>query len=283
MAYLTGLRRPDPELVPHFLGIGFRKAGTTWLHENLHRHPSVYVEARKGVRYFDLRFHDPLATYFEHFREGRDRVRGEVTPNYALIPPRRIRFVRAVMPDVRLLVLLRNPVEQEWARVVHDLRKEGLEPREQSLETILTHVARSRVLRAGGFQAVLNRWYRAFPERQIHVGLFDDIARRPQQLLTEVFEHLGITTDVDWASFPYRDVIVPRFLPGMREGGDGTGVSVPGYQASSRFFPEVVRTYLRERYDDDLRAFHVRFGERVAHWDAPGDGRAAPRVSEPPR
>ncbi len=66
-------------MFPDFLGIGAQKAGTTWLHHNLARHPQIWMPPTKELHYFD---HDPpslrrrlfakpahLATARQHLRE----------------------------------------------------------------------------------------------------------------------------------------------------------------------------------------------------------------------
>lgn len=267
--YTSGLTRTDPRLLPDFLVIGFRKSGSTWLHENLLVHPEVYMGERKGVRYFDRKFSGSVAGYLEHFRDADGRVKGEVTPGYVTIPEPRIWFLRRLMPRVKLVLLLRNPVEQEWARVVHDIRKTGREPDAVPEREILERFERSRVHRAGGFVQLILRWERMFSPEQLYIGLFDDIEHRPKQLLSEVFEHIGVSTDVNWEGFPFDRVIIPPVLPELRNRTPGRGISMSGYRSSSRCFPAKYRTYLSHRYGRDLEIFHAALGERVAHWDHP--------------
>jgi hypothetical protein len=77
------------------------------------------------------------------------------------------------------------------------------------------------------------------------VGFYDDLTERPRELLTDVFRHLGVSTDVDWTSFPYRTVI-----------HRGAGASMP----------KELRRDLTEMYRDDLRRLRERFGDRIARW-----------------
>lgn len=267
--YALGLKRPDPELVPDFLVIGFRKTGSTWLHENLHAHPEIYVGDQKGVRYFDRQFHDRIETYFEHFRDGRQRVKGDVSPGYVTLSEPRVRFIRRLMPRVKLVLLVRNPVEQEWARVVHDLRKSDRELEAVPDAEILKHLERSKVLRTGGFVRLITRWQHIFSPEQLFIGLYDDVKHHPQRLLTDVFQHIGVTTDVDWDAFPYSKVIIPPCFPHLRGRNDGRGTAMPGYRPSTMWFPNRYRRILRHRYADDLRLLHAMLGDRVAHWDRP--------------
>ena len=74
-AYARGWLSTRGLTLPDFLGIGAQKAGTTWLHENLRCHPSLYLPDEKELHYFDWHFHRPLRWYAGHFRQGAGRVR----------------------------------------------------------------------------------------------------------------------------------------------------------------------------------------------------------------
>jgi hypothetical protein len=102
-----------------------------------------------------------------------------------------------------------------------------------------------RVMQHSDNLSILRNWTEVFTPARLHVVIFDDIASRPRDLLSEVFAHLGVSQDVDWDSFPYRRVVNKN----------------PEYS-----MPEEFRAYLQDRYRQDLAELHRRFGERVAHW-----------------
>ena len=107
--------------LPDFLGIGAQKAGTTWLHENLRCHPELYLPDAKELHYFDWDFHQSLRSYAEHFRDGADRVKGEITPGYSILSSIRIALIKDLMPDLRLLFLVRNPISRAWSQALMNL------------------------------------------------------------------------------------------------------------------------------------------------------------------
>lgn len=103
----------DPRL-PNVLVIGAMKAGTTSLHRHLDLHPEIGMSERKELHLFtrpDWRQH--LDWYTGHFSSAAP-VQGESSPNYTkrrLFPgvPARI---AAALPEVRLIYILRDPVER---------------------------------------------------------------------------------------------------------------------------------------------------------------------------
>jgi hypothetical protein len=102
--------------LPDFLVIGGRRCGSTLLHNILSAHSEVYVPTRrKEVHYFDQHFERGVDWYLEFFPNGSQSVSysaiGEVTPDYLahpLVPER----IGQLLPDCRIVVVLRNPVDR---------------------------------------------------------------------------------------------------------------------------------------------------------------------------
>ena len=120
--------------LPDFLIIGAQRCGTTSLYRYLEKHPQVIGAApSKGVHYFDVHHERSLRWYRAHFptrrrreRAGRRAVTGEASPYYVFHPHGPDR-VRAAVPNVRLILMLRDPVvrafsqyQQEYARGFED-------------------------------------------------------------------------------------------------------------------------------------------------------------------
>lgn len=120
-------------LEPDFLIIGAQRSGTTSLFKTLIQHPLVARPfLRKGVHYFDKRFDHGASWYRGHFplaaparlrRYGRGDPRtGESSPYYMFHPLAAARIARE-LPEVRLLVLLRDPVERAYSAHSHELAR----------------------------------------------------------------------------------------------------------------------------------------------------------------
>ncbi|HET8640542.1 MAG TPA: sulfotransferase domain-containing protein, partial [Pseudonocardiaceae bacterium] len=124
----------DGRLRPGFLIVGAQRCGTTSLFKTLSQHPAVLPAVfHKGVHYFDTGYHHGLAWYLGHFptvraaeavrrQHGVPAVTGESSPYYMFHPlaPQRI---AADLPGVRLLVLLRDPVERAYSAHAHELAR----------------------------------------------------------------------------------------------------------------------------------------------------------------
>lgn len=203
--YATGLRSAATLTLPDVLGIGAQKTGTTWLYRNLAAHPEVFVPPRvKEVHYFDLLFRETLADYAAVFAEGATRVRCDITPGYGKLPAARIRFVRRVMPEAKLVFLMRNPVERAWSQAVMDLAtRTGRPVEEVGDDEFRAHFHTPRVVENGLYTRILERWLEHFPAERLFVGFHEDVCERPKELLARLFAHLGVSRDVDWATLPF--------------------------------------------------------------------------------
>lgn len=124
----AGSRRRAQKL--GFVGVGAQKSGTTTLHDLLAQHPEVEVPRRKELHYFerDYRFGPdfrPLAGGYgelhRHFYFDRE-IAGEITPLYLYWQPT-LERIKAYNPDIRIIVLLRNPVKRAYSQWGHYVRK----------------------------------------------------------------------------------------------------------------------------------------------------------------
>jgi hypothetical protein len=266
--YANWPRAADRLPLPDFLGIGAQKAGTTWLWENLRRHPEIFLPDKKELHYFDNKFDRSLRYYTNRFEEARGRIKGEITPAYGILPRERIGFIRAIMPRVRLILLMRDPVERAWSQAVMDLVvRSGRAFEEVPESEFLAFLESERSVSRGLYCRMLDNWLGSFPSEQLYVGFFEDIRERPRELISEIFAHLGVSSNVDWDSFPLRRVILPSVEArgdGAKDGGLG---SAPGNQGGeSAPCPDSVRQRLGQLYAEELARLAERYGKRVAPW-----------------
>jgi hypothetical protein len=116
-------------LLPDFLIIGTQRGGTTALYHYLKTHPCIHSVTTTDTHFFDKKFHKGLIWYRAHFPTRFEKgytqrirrqsfVTGEASSSYLSYPhaPRR---VAQVLPQVKLIVLLRNPVDRAYSQYYH--------------------------------------------------------------------------------------------------------------------------------------------------------------------
>lgn len=247
LVYRWGLSSPESLSLPDFLGIGLPRSGTTWLYKNLVLHPDIYFPSHKELHYFNRHFQRPLRSYARNFEGARPgQKKGEVTPDYAYLHPRRIRFIHALIPQVRLVLLLRNPVERAWSDIVRVLAKRpGRNVEDIAVSHWKNSLNKPKWRSRNDYVRVLKNWSGVFPADQIFVGLYDDISSDPEDVLKAILHHLRVSAPREWHGYPLRD----RINRG------------PGDQ-----MPDEVRHLLEEVCRDQLELLENRLGRRVAHW-----------------
>ena len=174
--HLTGsalLQRPD------FLVISPPKTGSTWLADNFRHHPRLFVPAIKEVKYFSCfcNWLD-LGWYLDHFRAAPGTIRGEASPSYSILPPDRIRLVRALLPDVKLIFLMRDPIARAWSHARHNFRyrearfADCQHDFDDVPESIWHEAFRHEwSLASGDYLGQLRRWREVFPREQFFVEI----------------------------------------------------------------------------------------------------------------
>ena len=205
------LRMRQPRALPGAVILGAQKCGTSSLHNYLTQHPGVIAPLRKEVHYFDLHYARGEAWYRGHFgREGMPGLNLDASPYYLFHPavPGRM---HALLPEAKLVVLLRDPVRRAYSHYWHerDKGRESLSFEEAvaaepgrlgedearlargELERSREHQLHSYLAR-GRYAEQLERWYALYPRERILVIRFEDFVRDPLAGLNRTHEFLGL-------------------------------------------------------------------------------------------
>lgn len=177
---------------PDFIIIGAMKAGTTSLHYYLGLHPQISMSTPKELDFFlaGCNWEKGRDWYASHFRRS-GFVQGESSPNYSGHPnstgvPERM---HQMVPDARLVYLLRDPVERMISQYVH-LASEGIERR--PLEEALLDFDGSSYLARSRYHMQVQRFLAHYPREQLHLLTTESLAARRTEVLGEVFAFLGV-------------------------------------------------------------------------------------------
>lgn len=208
--------------LPSYVIVGAQKGGTSALYEYLVRHPLVGRSTNEEVQYFSLNYARGTAWYRGHFptvaraayvrrRYGRELVTGESSPYY-LFHPHALERIQELLPDAKLIVVLRNPVDRAYSQYNHswqtgveplDTFEAGLEAEQGRLEGELekmqadpfynsfSHYNHSYLAR-GLYVEQLERLYRLFDERQILLETAEDLSTDTDAVYVRALQFLGL-------------------------------------------------------------------------------------------
>ena len=200
--------------LPTFLVIGAARSGSSSLHDSLRQHPQVFVSPIKEPHFFSNENKEPprgvpgaprstrvtdINRYMELFEGAKPGMAvGEASVSYLYSEdaPDRIRHY---VPDVRLIAILRNPVERAYSAFQY-LRERGTEPyadfsealeaEDERVQQKWSHMWHYR--RMGFYGEQLARYYERFEPEQIHVLTLDDFVVDPKRATAAVYAHVGV-------------------------------------------------------------------------------------------
>jgi hypothetical protein len=186
--------------LPNLIIIGAQKCGTSGLHYYMSLHPEVSMSTPKELNFFIAERNWPrgLEWYSRHF-DPAARCRGEASPNYTAFPqhmgvPERM---AEVVPDARLIYIVRDPVERIAAHYVHNYakRREKGTLRETLLHPNTSYVARSR------YFTQLQRFLEHYDRDRILVIENTDLRQDRAATLRRVFEFVGVDAGFEHPKF----------------------------------------------------------------------------------
>ncbi len=221
---------------PNFIIIGAARSGTTALHRHLSQHPQIYMSPVKEPRFFafeseaDLQFSGPgdlelhrstivsLENYEALFDDVADEPAiGEASPVYLCSPKAAMRM-KSLVPEARLIAILRHPVERAYSHFML-LVRQGAETLTDFSEALQVEAQRAhdnweyrwRYKELGFYSVQLKRYFDAFDRSRIKICLYEEFDADPQRVLREIYRFLVVDeTFVADTSVRYNISGVPR-------------------------------------------------------------------------
>jgi len=194
--------------LPDFLGIGALKAGTSYLETMLRAHPETCMPATgTELQYFNRHYGRGPSWYEAQFCRCQAPVRGEVSPPY-LFDPASPQRVADLLPDVRLIVSVRDPVLRAYSQYKHWVQVTAY--RGSFDDFLADHPG---AIDRGKYFELVSRYLERFRREQLLVVVFEDMVRCPTEVLPEVYAFVGV--DPSFVASSAEDAVnasgVPRF------------------------------------------------------------------------
>lgn len=188
--------------LPTFLIIGAQKSATRWLRLNLGLHPDIFTAARE-LEFFNSREHfkDQGTTWYRQQFEGWDGEPfvGEATPGYMFWRHRpevmTERIGETLTDDVKLIAILRNPVDRAQSALIHHIEGKSIPPDTKLLEFVAEsppEKERLGIIAGGWYAASLEPFQARFGENLL-VLLHDDADDDPRGVYDRAVSHVGGT------------------------------------------------------------------------------------------
>jgi hypothetical protein len=184
--------------LPDFVIIGAPKSGTSSMYSYLREHPDTFLPREKEVRFFTERYDRGASWYREQFAEAGDaKAVGEATPMYLGDPSVAPRMA-ALLPEARLVAMLRDPVDRAYSHFWHRRLRVG-ETRDFD-EAVASEAADPSsvpfpaiaYLELGRYVRQLERLTTYYDRAQVHVIIFEEMNGAPRETFAELCRFLSI-------------------------------------------------------------------------------------------
>jgi len=227
-----------------FLVIGCQRCGSTWIDAALREHPEIYLPAQKQTYFFDRHYDRGIDWYLGEFRDAgpEHRAVGEVATGYCL--PEAIERVARHLPDVKLIMTMRHPVERAYSNFKTRRAEQGWASFEAAVEADPDLLERGRYIEQ--IEAVLEH----YPREQLLLLLYDDLDRDDRAFLRSILEFIGVNPDFESSQFGLRRnaAMFPRLRKVMQSIGLRT----------------VLRALSRSKVGDMVRRANKRHGRKAS-------------------
>jgi hypothetical protein len=280
LAFLGLMTADQRGCLPDWMVVAPPKTGTSWVYANLRQHPEAFAVDLKELKYFSNRYElEDLRNYLAHFRNGVGKVKGEASPSYSLLPSRTIRLIHSLVPNLKLIYLMREPVSRAWSHARHNFREQEATfkgytgrfdevPDEKWIECLTDDWNRL----SGDYLGQLQRWLAVFPREQVYLGFFEEIVHSPRRFLRDLLEFLEIDPEFSESE----QVILERVNIGIPK-----DIPAKVHQHLAAIHADRTRELVEYLHDEHGMTVPMEWAESLAATGAP-DGSLTERLTVGP-
>lgn len=209
-------------MLPNFIIIGVQRGGTTSMYKYITKHPKIIPALRKEIHFFDIKYGKGISWYQSQFMQNfiycalrrkkkyKDSITGEATPYY-IYHPHVVERILKFIPNVKLIVLLRNPVERAYSHYNHEVRlkiehlsfEDSIKEEPRRLEGEIKKMEGDEsyysfnhqhfsYLQRGIYIEQVERWAKKIPKEQMLILSSEDFYSDSNKICNEVFNFLNL-------------------------------------------------------------------------------------------
>lgn len=207
--------------LPNFILLGAAKSGTSSVWDYLKQHPQIFMSNPKEPNFFVFegvklppfsgpespevllkRLYQNTITDWENYQALFNGVSNEVAIGEASVRylyfPQAPENIKKYIPDVKMIVMLRNPVDRLYSHYVMNIRH-LLEPLslEKAIEQEEERINNNwgwdwHYTKVGMYSQQIKRYLNYFPPEQLKILFYDDFREDPVGVMKEIYQYLGV-------------------------------------------------------------------------------------------
>ncbi len=184
--------------LPDFLIIGAMKCATSSIHEQLARHPGIFMSEPKEPNFFSdcEQWEKGLDWYKGLFMSASSEAMcGESSTHYTKLPtyPNSADRIKETLPNAKLIYVIRHPLDRLVSQYLHEWTTRELDgPINDAIKKF------PRLVEYSCYSAQLTPYIERFSRKQILLVFFERVAKAPNQELNRIFKFLEYEGTPNW-------------------------------------------------------------------------------------
>ena len=170
---------------------------------------------------------------------------GEITPSYSVLSKEDIQKIYDLQPDVRLILMLRNPIERAWSHFRFSMLNKGSDISKIELNDIVEFMESDSQSVRSDYVRTIENYSSIFPRNQLIIGFYDAIIDDPEGLMNAIISHTCGGKSISTESLDFSSVINKSKVLNC---------------------PEKIDSYLKTRYYQQIKELSDRYGGYFTHW-----------------
>lgn len=142
------------------------------------------------IKYFFGNYSDDW--YFSLFSSREERLRGEITPAYSLLNNTDIEHISKLIPNLKIVYIMRNPIDRAWSTIKYHEKREGKALTNLPYEEQMTYLSNPAIVARSDYAKVLTQWRKYFDNSQIFTAYYEEISECPGELFSRLCQFLSI-------------------------------------------------------------------------------------------
>ena len=196
-----------------------------------------FVDLFFWIKYYFFKRDDLWYRNFFKGAQGQSII-GEITPNYSIMSEDEIETVYKYNPDMKILLIIRNPIEREWSAFKMHIRNTNFNYASMSESEILSLIEGDYFTSFGNYPLIIKNWLKFFPKENICIELYDDLLSDSEMFVRRVLRFLKIMNSDNFHS----PLLHKRVF-------EGQNIEMPNY----------IREKLRSKYKQIIIDTHALF------------------------
>lgn len=174
-------------------------------------------------------------------------ITGEITPNYSILSIKDIERIYKIMPDVKIIYMIRNPIDRCISHYfdIRSRKNKNFNKNQFDFEDFNQFVNSYEQEVRSDYMRTLKNYQSVFPKEQILVCFFDSIKDNPEKLLMDIFDYLGCKSKILDS-----DLVIRRKVNSSKK----------------QQIPDQAYEILKKKYQNFIYKLHKEFGGYCTKW-----------------